>query len=357
MSGYLVCTRKSTDSYSTEVGHVMNSKRAKGDIAWNYMRPLPSAKPYIWMKSLGNDIHELVILDGLRSKVISNSDEPPGSFHTKDLFVKHPTIPDAWKNIGRLDDRVTLVNGEKVLPLPIEGKIRQHFLVREAVVFGVGREVPGLLLFRNEKAVDFDDHEFVGQVWPLVEEANASAETFSQLSRDMVVPLPENVAYAQTDKGTAIRPSVYQVFEKEILNAYSTRDGEDRTATVRLELAELKVYLLQCLNDILKLEVQDDSDLFTAGLDSLKAIQLSRRIRNDPQLGVGTLRVDQNIIFEQRTVGNLAIYLCSRQNDGANSSVASAEDTMEQLVASHSIFKSWSGSSEDRPSGHHVVRP
>ncbi len=70
---------------------------------------------------------------------MSNSDDPPNSYHTSDLFVAHATIPNAWKFIGRLDDRITLTTGEKVLPLEIEGCIMQESIVSEAVMFGVER--------------------------------------------------------------------------------------------------------------------------------------------------------------------------------------------------------------------------
>ena len=113
--------------------------------AWNYLRPPPHVLPYLSMRPVEKDsaVCECIVLDGHRAKSISNSDDPPNSFHTSDLFVAHPSIPNAWKFVGRADDRVTLLNGEKVLPLPIEGRIVQDPLVREAVVFGMDRAVPG----------------------------------------------------------------------------------------------------------------------------------------------------------------------------------------------------------------------
>lgn len=154
----------------------MNSLRPQSDKAWNFLRLIPSVKPYVVMKALDNSTYELIVLDGLPSKVVSNSDDPPNSFHTKDLFTPHQTIPDAWKYLGRLDDRITLLNGEKVLPLPIEGNIRQHPLVREAVVFGIGRAVPGLLLFRSERSWDLSDEDYVRMLWPSIKEANSKAK-------------------------------------------------------------------------------------------------------------------------------------------------------------------------------------
>jgi len=87
------------------------------------------------MKRLDTDCYELVLLEGLKSKILSNSDEPPNSLHTRDLFKPHPSIADAWKYVGRVDDRITLLNGEKVLPLPMECRIKNDPIVRDAIVF------------------------------------------------------------------------------------------------------------------------------------------------------------------------------------------------------------------------------
>lgn len=131
------------------------------------------------MKTLGGGVCELVILDGLKSKTASNSNDPPKSFHTKDIFVAHPDIPDSWKHVGRLDDRVTLVNGEKVQPLPIEDRIKKDRRVREAVVFGIGRALPGLLAFRNDKSERFSDDQFIDAIWAAIKHANSKAEKFA----------------------------------------------------------------------------------------------------------------------------------------------------------------------------------
>lgn len=96
------------------------------------MRPVNEKVP----ENPEDNLHEAIVLHGHSGLAMTNSDDPPNSYHTSDLFIPHPTIPDAWKFVGRMDDRVTLLNGEKVLPLPIEGRIRGHEFVKEAVVFG-----------------------------------------------------------------------------------------------------------------------------------------------------------------------------------------------------------------------------
>ena len=77
------------------------------------------------MRTVGGGVCELVISDSLKSKIVSNSYNPPNSYHPKDLFMAHKNISDPWKHVGHLNYRVTPVNREKVLPLFIEGRIRQ----------------------------------------------------------------------------------------------------------------------------------------------------------------------------------------------------------------------------------------
>ena len=44
------------------------------------------------MKPSGDGTYETIFLKGLPTLVASNSDNPPGSFHSKDLFILHATI-------------------------------------------------------------------------------------------------------------------------------------------------------------------------------------------------------------------------------------------------------------------------
>jgi acyl-coenzyme A synthetase/AMP-(fatty) acid ligase len=102
--------------------------------------------PFIRFFPVVEELYECVVLDGHKGKTMSNSDDPPNSWRTNDLFTPHPTIPNAWKFMSQMDDRITLLNGEKVLPIVIEGRVRQHPLIKEAVAFGIDREIPGLFV-------------------------------------------------------------------------------------------------------------------------------------------------------------------------------------------------------------------
>lgn len=264
---------------------------------------------HIWPKPINKAAFEFVYLKEYTSRIVTNSDDPPDSFHSKDIFTPHASIPRAWKYLGRLDDRVTLINGEKVLPLPIEGRIRQAALVKEAVVFGIERSIPGLLLFRAEAAKTLSDEAFISSVWPEVEVTNHLAEGFSQIGRDMIVPMPAGIEIPTTDKGSVIRAQVYKMFEREIDMSYALLENRSE-GTMKLDIPDLEKYLMKLGREVVGPQLSDlHDDLFTLGMNSLQAIQIRGSIMRDLDLGGNGKKLSQNIVFEQGNLGNLAKHL------------------------------------------------
>jgi acyl-CoA synthetase (AMP-forming)/AMP-acid ligase II len=200
---------------ATETGQLMTSYRDfRTDKEWAYLRLWQPVADHTLMDEIAPGVFESVGLDGLPSKGPSNSKppysikNPENSFRTADLFTRHPdpTKSNYYKYLARSDDRLTLVNGEKVLPLPIEGTIRHDPLVREAVVFGIQQTMPGVLIFRaKSESAELSDAEFIDYVWPSIEAANTRAETFSTIIKELVVIKSAECEYARTDKGTIIR--------------------------------------------------------------------------------------------------------------------------------------------------------
>jgi thioester reductase-like protein len=323
---------------TTECGQMAASRRPKGDESWNYLRFYPNAKPYVNMKQVSDTLFELIVLDGYKSKVMSNSDDPPRSFHSRDLFSPHPTIPDAWKYISRIDDRVTLINGEKVLPLPIEGRIRSDPLVAEAVVFGIQRDFPGLLAFRGIQARDFSDEDFIEKLWPTIQDANFQAEGFSQIRKDVIIPVAYGVSYPCTDKGTILRASVYQLFEQEINSLYNRLQRVTEGAE-RLDLPHLQDELVRICQRDLGLDVSGpDTNMFNIGMDSLRAMQFSSVIRRRFDLGGRGYTLTADAIYRNASISRLAKYILALA--GGQETL---EDTdlllMSQLIQKYSDFK------------------
>lgn len=309
------------------------------------------------MKPVEDDIYECIYLKGLPALVVSNSDDPPGSFHSKDLFHKHPTIPSAWKHVGRLDDRLTLINGEKVLPLPMEGRIRQDPLIREAVIFGAGKSIPGLLAFRNEQSANMSDAKFIELIWPTVKAANAHAESFSQISRETIFPLPAGIDYPRTDKESIKRTQIYHVFAKEIEAIYEKLEYTG-TGTLALDIPSLETYLTETFNDKFDVPLSSvEDDFFAAGVNSLQAIQMRGLIMKDLDLGGHSRELGQNIIFDMRNVSRLARYLYALRFGEVTTEDGKDEIAeMAALVKKYSTFEKHTPGSAPVPEGHVVVR-
>ncbi|KAL9030285.1 MAG: hypothetical protein Q9196_001582 [Gyalolechia fulgens] len=308
----------------------------------------------IWPRFIGEDQYEFVFLKDYPTRTESNSDDPPHSFYSKDILSPHPTIPNAWKYLGRLDDRVTLTNGEKVLPLPIEGRIREQPLVREVIVFGVGKPLPGLLVFRSDEAKEMPDEEFIDHIWPDVKEANLAAEGFSQIGKEMIIPLPANTEYPQADKGCFIRPQVYRAFEKEINEAYD-RLEQQHEGTLRLDIHPLEEHILKLGRSLVGQQLENKTtDFFGAGMDSLRAVQMRGSIIKDLDLGGNSKNLSQNIVFETSNVENLARHLYDLAQ-GHTSETGDPRVLMQRTIQRYSVFKQHSPGTIAFPETHTVV--
>ncbi|KKY24427.1 putative l-aminoadipate-semialdehyde dehydrogenase [Diplodia seriata] len=325
---------------ATEMGQLMTSFRdPESDKAWNYVRPLPKVAPYLRFVDVGAGIYECVVLDGLPSKVISNADEPwPNCFRTRDTFVPHPTIPNAWKYLGRLDDRVTLLNGEKVLPIPYEHQVRQHELVQDALVFGVDRSFPGLLVIPSEKAAGMSKSELLDALEPTLKTANARAEKFGQVAREMVEVLAQGTDYPRTDKGTMIRAACYKVFADLIDGVYARFESGEGVAKRKLDLAGLHAYLadLFAARVGVAAALGPDTDFFDAGMDSLQSISARGHMQRELDLSGAVL--GHNVVFEHPSIARLAAYLFALSAGAAAPSFSSPESEtslMRSLVAKY----------------------
>lgn len=221
---------------------------------------------------------------------------------------------------------------------------------------GVDRAVPGLLLFRAETALHLDNEKFIDAVWPTIKEANASAEGFSQISRDVVVVLPADVDCPITDKSSIKRGQVryytwmsdlitdvdqiYRDFEKEIEDVYlrleSTHDG----LMLSLSIPELESWVLENFAKININIVDAEADFFTSGVDSLKAIQMRGMIVN--QLDLGSKICGGMIVYDCGNTRKLAKKLYVMRELGSNNEVdedASEIATMTEMIAKYSKFE------------------
>ena len=312
-------------------------RRVQGDDSWNYIRLYANIRQYIHMSPAGKNQYEFVYLQGHPALSTSelNDDPLPGSWHSKDIFTPHPSIPDAWKYVTRIDDRVTLLNGEKVLPLPIEGRIREDKLVREAAVVGVDRSIPGLLVFRASDTDSISVEAYLDAIWPSVADANSRAEAFSQITKNMIRVFSSDTRYPQTDKGNIIRAQLYTKFSADIEDMYAELDNTKEKG-VKLDLPALEEYIMTTFRDTLGVSLPSlETDFFTFGVDSLKIIQMRQLIQND--IWLNRERLSGNIIYEKGTAKELARYLHNLSN-GEEVQEHDQALLMKQMIEKYSVF-------------------
>lgn len=328
--------------HSTEAGLVAESiSRPKGDPYWNYLQFFDNIRPFVWMKPVSNSnaLYECVYLAGHPALTASNSTEPPGSFHSKDVFTPHPTIPNRWKYVSRLDDRINLSNGEKVLPLPIEGLLKQHPLVHDAVVVGIGKAAPGLLVVQanSPEARKLSVHQFIISIWPMVQKANSRAEAFSQISRDLITILPHDAQFPRTDKGSMIRAEVYKVYSDLIESLYN----HDHIVNEGLELSvhETESILFRLAREDLEMPLSTvDANFFSEGLDSLKAIHFRRLILRRFKFNQ-TMAPGPNVVFESGNISTLAKRICAMQMGNQLTEIEDGKSQLVKVIEKYSRFQ------------------
>jgi carbohydrate kinase (thermoresistant glucokinase family) len=313
----------------------MTSFRPAGDKAWNYVRESPKLSPFLRWVPRGPKLFECTVLPGWPAKVASN--QPDGSYATKDLFEPHPTIEKAWKYIARLDDTLALFNGEKFNPVMMEGKIRSHKAVTETVIFGSGRPYLGALIVPSPSTQGLDRFQIVDQVWPIVEEANRTAEAYARLSRDMICILPHDCDFPRTDKGSVIRQAFYKRFASDIENAYdqvAAAAGDLKS----LSILELEVFISDTLATILpeSKEIERTADFFTIGVDSLQSIQLRTAILK--AVDIGNNKLGQNVVFDYPSIALLSAHLHALRT-GLVEEQTSIATKMQDLIEKYSDFK------------------
>ncbi|KAL1955613.1 hypothetical protein VTO42DRAFT_8416 [Malbranchea cinnamomea] len=321
---------------TTETGQLMTSFREEGDLDWNYLRVSKTLQPFIRWEERGAGVYELVVLDGWPSKVATNRED--GSYATKDLFVPHPTKPHCWKWIGRQDDTLVLLNGEKALPIMVEHALRQNPLVAEAVVFGAGRPQLGMFIIPAAETHGLSNDELLSRIMPTLDIANSEQPAFARISPEMIRILPHETIYPKTDKATVIRGAFYQQFKEAIDKVYE-EFSEQSAGQENFTPEALLSFLRQTITSVMDLgsetHLDNDTDFFSLGMDSLQALRAHSAIVKT--VNTNGARVSHNVVFEQPTLNALTSYLLALR-DGESVSKLSSTEIMSQLLEKYSHF-------------------
>ncbi|KAG7444789.1 L-aminoadipate-semialdehyde dehydrogenase [Guyanagaster necrorhizus] len=304
---------------TTETGSLMNSNRDfSTDKLWNWTRPLLGSANYLVWEPQGGDTFEVIVKDGYPPKIETN--RPDGSYATKDLFLRHPERKDLYKYIGRLDDTLVHILGEKTNPVPMELCIRGNSpYVAEAIVFGAGKPQTGCLILPSDLANEegLSQDELMSKVWPVIEQANAEAPTHSRLLPEMVEFLPYDTAIPVATKMSILRSACYSKFKDLIENIYARFDQTDFEVEKKtLPREELEAYIFDTIAKALgpnrSAKLDRKVDLFAFGVDSLQATRIRNSFQKELELETHNLR--QTVVYEHPSVEKLADYILRLQS-------------------------------------------
>jgi thioester reductase-like protein len=234
-------------------------------------------------------------------------------FSTKDLYQPHPALKDHWKYMGRADDIIVFSTGEKLNPVTIEMAVMGHPEVIGAQVVGSKQFHAALIVepaqhpkSEEEKKVLLDD------VWPTIEAVNSETVAHGRVPRDYVFLTDPKRPFPRAGKGTIQRAMAAKLYAHDIKSFFEQRKDE-MAISMDLDVTSQPAFarsLQQLVQSVFKGdELGANDDFFTAGMDSLQAIQLSRTLRASFEtagIELGEKEIDSRTIYNYPSVTKLA---------------------------------------------------
>ncbi|KIK57240.1 hypothetical protein GYMLUDRAFT_229544 [Collybiopsis luxurians FD-317 M1] len=319
---------------------------------WMYLKFSDLAK--IRWSPQGDGTFEAQILETDRHHMAVQNLPDARGYATSDIFEPHPTVPNLWKIVGRLDDVIIHSSGEKTVPAPIEAIITASPLVHGAVMFGRQRDQPGILI---ELAPPHEPHENANEaeiaglrslIWPIVEEADKIAPAFSRIYKEMIIFTTSEKPLPRVGKGTVARKAALALYASEIDKLYETVASTVGVGDVEppksWEQEDLQPWLSEHITDLLSgKSLHPTDDLFEHGFDSLSATILRLRIvgalrkSQNPSVTAVAKDISQALVYSHPTIELLTRSIAGLiSNPNAESLQKSHEQAMEDMIEKYS---------------------
>ncbi|KAK8087449.1 male sterility protein-domain-containing protein [Apiospora phragmitis] len=299
---------------SAECGFLLSSDRDYAqDKEWQFLRaPADKNDALLAFEPRGDDgLSELVALPDW--PLLAKTNRPDGSYATADLFEPHPSLPGAWRYHSRSDTQITLANGKKFDPSPLEGAIlaAASTHLRDILVFGGGRDYPGALLFPRGGHVT-SESEVVEAVWPVIQKLNKDSQSHARLSKAMLVAVVmagteegEEKSLPKSSKGTIMRRQAEDRHGDLIEKSYKgVSGGLGESSHYVSNDDDVPSAIAGTFAQVLGQDLDPSQDLYGQGVDSIACIQIRKAIEcNLLPDGSGPLPI--NIIYDCATINEL----------------------------------------------------
>lgn len=302
---------------SAECGFLLSSHRNyKTDLEWSWLRADPALQPDLYdfePQALSRDVDSPALFEFVvkpKWPHRGKTNRPDGSFATADLFERHPSIPNAWRYHSRADAQITLSNGKKFDPAPIEGELLAsdagQKLLTDVMIFGTGREAPGLLLLPRERA------EVIEEIWPTVEMMNEKAQSHARIGREMIIvsrmDSSHEVTLPKSSKGTILRRQAESLFSDKINNVYGSNETAKECDREEVADGEVSMEIQKIIAGVLGRHVDPKVDLFSQGVDSIACARVRKKI-SQRLLPASHQALPMNVIYDHGSIENLVTYI------------------------------------------------
>ena len=285
---------------------------------WSYMEFNPYEK--CDMRPAGDGTFELVLHNDKKfadGRYLPHTFPEVKHWHTKDLFVPHPSKPGLWRYHSRKDDLIVMASGHKLNPVELETIIQGAPLVNGALVVGQGRLQPALLLEPSaveKTARTSSDDEYIDLVWPVIEQANYKAAEHGRISRSKIVVASPQKPFIRAPKGTIVRKRTEAAYKNEVEALY---DKEDLSTSYSglIDLDEsltdgIKTYVRAGVKQQFQEfgKIKDTDNLFALGLNSLKMAELAQTLRMgiNKRICSDVSSISLRMIYEHPTIEGLS---------------------------------------------------
>ena len=206
---------------TTEAGAYLTRVTDKDD--WEYYRFHPAMG--VEFEHVSGELYELVFCrqpELARWQQIFQVYPALDRFPTKDLWTRHPSQPDRWRYAGRSDDFVKLSHGDGIYAAEVEAEIQKHPEVKAAVIGGVGRPRPFLIIELSSNAMlsESEREAKLQSIWPLIDRVNERCAADVSLARNQTILADLERPFVRTAKGTVSRHASIALYSLKIEKLY-----------------------------------------------------------------------------------------------------------------------------------------
>ncbi|KAJ7443002.1 putative aminoadipate reductase [Mycena latifolia] len=272
-------------------------------------------------------------------------------YSTKDLFERHPTKPDLFRIVGRLDDVLIMANGEKTVPGPMEDVMMASPFIIGAVMFGRERNQVGVLIEPNPQyKLDPKDEQqlakFRNSIWPVTEEANEDAPAFGRIYKEMILVTDPDRPMARAPKGTVNKKATIALYKEEIEALYDTIEASGNAASdieppSSWTTRDLEPWLAKHASLLAERDIHGGHDLFDQGFDSLNATFLRHRIvgalkNSGDEAAKAAQKIPQNFVYSYPSIQELASAVINLLVSGSSNTDAGHKAAIEGMIGKYS---------------------